>query len=165
MYFDMYVIIVTIIFSRYTFLFSNYICNRIDMNKKNPENLLYTRDHEWISREKVNNEYFLVGITDYAQEQLGDIVYLEVPETDKKFLKGDVLAEIENVKSVNNIMAPANGHIREVNDQVLETPEIIKNDPFGKGWILKYDVADPNDLGDLMDHQQYTLFLGTLEDK
>lgn len=135
------------------------------MNKKNPENLLYTRDHEWISREKVNNEYFLVGITDYAQEQLGDIVYLEVPEADKKFIKGDVLAEIENVKSVNNIMAPASGHIREVNNDVLETPEIIKDDPFGKGWILKYDVADPNDLSDLMDHQQYTLFLGTLEDK
>jgi glycine cleavage system H protein len=106
-----------------------------------------------------------VGITDYAQEQLGDIVYLEVPETDKKFLKGDVLAEIENVKSVNNIMAPASGHILEVNDHVLETPEIIKNDPFGKGWILKYNVADINDLSDLMDHQQYTLFLGTLDDK
>jgi len=132
------------------------------LNKQIPQDLFYTKEHEWISKKKINNNFFFIGITNYAQEQLGDIVFLDIFKSKKLFKQGEILGEIESVKSVGSIIAPINGYIIEINNIVLETPEIINNDPFNNGWILKYKIQKEEDLIELLNPRDYLLYLETL---
>lgn len=103
----------------------------------------FTKEHEWVS---IEDGVATVGITDYAADQLGDVVYVELPETDREVTAGQVIAEVESTKSVGEIFAPANGTVTEVNEIVTENPELINQDPFGMAWLFKMSVTDTPEL-------------------
>jgi glycine cleavage system H protein len=123
------------------------------------ENLKYTKEHEWL---RVEDDTGIVGITDYAQEQLKDIVFIELPQIGKKLKKGETLATLEAVKTVADIFSPVSGEVIEVNKQLLENPQFINEDPYGKGWVAKIKISDKNELKSLMGSQEYEKFLKTL---
>ncbi len=116
------------------------------------EDLLYTEEHEWV---RVNGDIAVVGITDYAQEQLGDIVYVELSETGKSVKKKDVVATIEAVKTAADVYSPVSGEIVEVNSELEEKPEIINQDPYGKGWMVKIKLGNPDELEGLLKPEDY----------
>ena len=120
---------------------------------ENPKDLKYTKEHEWI---KVENNTAIIGITDFAQETLTDIVFVELPEIGKKVTQSKTAATIESVKSVSDIYAPASGEVIEVNKQLKDHPEIVNQDPYGKGWIFKIKLADKKELNRLMFAEEYT---------
>lgn len=117
-----------------------------------PEDLLYTENHEWI---RVDNGVGTVGVTWYAQDQLGDLVFVELPEIDDEFGQGDSFGVIESVKAVADFYMPAGGRIVEVNEELLDAPEIISEDPYGDGWIVKVELEDPSELDALMEVDDY----------
>jgi len=117
-----------------------------------PENLFYTEDHEWIRVE--GNEAF-VGITDFAQKELGDIVFVEVETLDEEIDKGETFGTIEAVKTVSDMFMPVGGTILEMNEQIEDKPELINKDPYGDGWIVKMKISDASELDDLLDHKAY----------
>src|SRR5215216_243636 len=117
-----------------------------------PPDLKYTKDHEWV---KITGSEARVGITDYAQKQLGDVVYLELPEVGRKVTKGDVFGTIESVKAVSELYAPISGEVTEVNSALAEKPEAVNKDPHGS-WMIVLEVVDPNDTSDLLDSAKYT---------
>ncbi len=120
-----------------------------------PSNLKYSNDHEWIRLE--GNEAY-VGITDYAQSQLGDIVFVEVETVDETFVQGDTFGTIEAVKTVSDMMMPIGGTILELNPELDSKPELINSDPYGNGWIIKISVADVAEIDSLMDAEAYAAF-------
>jgi len=122
-----------------------------------PDNLRYTTEHEWI---KVEGQYGWVGITDFAQSELGDIVYIDVFDKSKKVERGKTFATVEAVKAVSDIFAPVTGEIVEVNKELKEHPEIINKDPYGAGWIVKLLITDPGELDLLMDAEAYRKHIG-----
>ena len=123
------------------------------MSKPNPTDRIYSKDHEWI---KDNGDgTALVGITDYAQEMLTDIVFVQLPETGKKIAQGEAMAVVESVKSVSDVYAPASGEIVETNKILEETPELINKDAFGEGWIAKIKLSDKEELKSLMGADEY----------
>jgi len=103
-----------------------------------PEDLLYTDEHEWIKR--LNDSRVRIGISDYAQDQLGDVVYVELPETGKEVAKDDLVVEIESTKSVGEVYAPFAGKIASVNDAVASTPELVNTSPYDDGWLVEIEV-------------------------
>jgi len=117
-----------------------------------PEDLLYTENHEWI---RVDTGVGTVGVTWYAQDQLGDLVFVELPEIDDEFAQGDSFGVIESVKAVADFYMPAGGRIVEVNEELLDAPEIISEDPYGDGWIVKVELEDPSELDTLMESDEY----------
>lgn len=117
-----------------------------------PENLKYTKDHEYV-RVEGNRAY--VGITFHAQDQLGDVVFVELPEVDSGIKKGEVLATVESVKAVSDVYAPVSGIVVEVNDILTDSPETINNDPYGEGWICAIELSDVSELDDLMSSDDY----------
>ena len=117
--------------------------------------LYFTKDHEWIS---VDGDHATVGISDYAAQQLGDVVFVELPETGKTVKKGEDVAVVESVKSASEIYAPASGEISAVNTVLEEAPETVNEDPQGKGWFFKMTLSDPAELSDLMDAAAYADF-------
>jgi glycine cleavage system H protein len=117
-----------------------------------PTDLKYTRDHEWV---RVSGDQARVGITDYAQKQLGDIVYLELPEVGRTFNKGDVFGTIESVKAVSELYAPVGGEVTEVNTGLTQKPEAVNSDPHGS-WMVVLKVANAGDTADLLDANAYT---------
>jgi glycine cleavage system H protein len=117
-----------------------------------PPDLKYTKDHEWV---RVSGSQARVGITDYAQKQLGDIVYLELPEVGRTVNKGDVFGTIESVKAVSELYAPVSGEVTEVNSALTEKPETVNKDPHG-AWMIALKVASPGDTSDLLDSTKYT---------
>ncbi len=117
--------------------------------------LYFTKDHEWIS---VDGDHATVGISDYAAQQLGDVVFVELPETGKTVKKGEDVAVVESVKSASEIYAPASGEITAVNTVLEEAPETVNEDPQGKGWFFKMTLSDPAELSDLMDAAAYADF-------
>ena len=121
-----------------------------------PSKLLYTKEHEWAN---FNNEYVIVGITDYAQSQLGDIIFFETPELGSVFRMGDVFGEIEAVKTVSELYAPISGKIVSINDQIENNPEIINSDPYGEGWLIKISPLDIDEKEKLIDHKSYEEFI------
>ena len=122
-----------------------------------PNELKYTKDHEWIS---FDGEIATVGITDFAQRELGDIVYVEV-ETVGEILDADaVFGTVEAVKTVSDLFLPVSGEIIEFNDSLEENPEDVNSDPYLKGWMIKLEVNNPNDLNDLLDSDQYKDLIG-----
>ena len=121
-----------------------------------PEGLHYSTDHEWI---RVENKTGLLGITHFAQDALGDIVYLELPKVGVEVRAGQEIAEIESTKTASPIYAPVAGKILSVNDDLKNKPELVNQDPYGKGWIAKIELADVAELKKLMDAKQYGAFL------
>jgi glycine cleavage system H protein len=117
-----------------------------------PEDLKYTEDDEWI---RIEGDVATIGITDYAQEQLSDIVYVEIPEVGDTVEKGDVLGVIESVKAAGDMHAPAGGEIVAANEALEDEPEVINSAPYGKGWYAKIKLDDPGELSGLMDAAAY----------
>jgi len=117
-----------------------------------PADLKYTKDHEWV---RMSGGQARVGITDYAQKQLGDIVYLELPEVGRTVNKGDVFGTIESVKAVSELYAPVGGEVAEVNSALTEKPEMVNKDPHGS-WMIALKVSNPGDTADLLDSAKYT---------
>jgi glycine cleavage system H protein len=116
-----------------------------------PEELEYTRSHEWVRTE---DDTATIGITDYAQEELGDIVYVELPEQGDSFDAGDSFGSIESVKAVSDIYTPVGGEVVEVNEALNDSPEKINEDPYGDGWIVKLRVSEEGDLLSASDYEQ-----------
>ena len=122
-----------------------------------PENLRYTKDHEWILLE---GNIATVGITDFAQSELGDIVYVEI-ETIGKTLDADaVFGTVEAVKTVSDLLLPVSGTIQELNAELNGEPELVNSDPYGKGWMIKMEVANPDHVAKLMDAAAYAALVG-----
>jgi glycine cleavage system H protein len=117
-----------------------------------PEGMLYTKDHEWA---KIEGRTATVGISDYAQEQLGELVYVELPKVGDQFTQGKELAVVESSKAASDVYAPAAGKIMQVNSQLDSKPELINQDCYGKGWICKMEITDPGTLKNLMDSNRY----------
>jgi glycine cleavage system H protein len=118
-----------------------------------PPGLKYSKEHEWVATEE---SVATIGITDHAQEQLGEIVYIELPSVGEKVSKDDPFGVVESVKAVSDIYAPVSGTVVEVNEDLPESPEVVNEDPYGDGWLIKVKVSDPADLEDLMDNDEYS---------
>ena len=117
-----------------------------------PQELRYTKDHEWI---KLDGNTATIGITDYAQRELGDIVYVEVETVGKSLKAGDVFGTVEAVKTVSDLFLPVDGTIKELNEKLANSPESVNNDPYGAGWMIKMTVNNPADVDKLMDAAAY----------
>ena len=123
-----------------------------------PENLLYTDDHEWILKE--SEQCFSVGITDYAQDSLGDVTFVEVPEVGTEFSKGDVFGVVESVKAASDLFMPVSGEIVEVNEDLNDSPELINDAPYEGGWIIKVKISD-SDQSHLLSPDDYSKVTGS----
>ncbi len=121
-----------------------------------PGELKYTKDHEWI---RIEGDLAYVGITDFAQGELGDIVFCEIETVGETLDKEDVFGTIEAVKTVSDLFMPLRGEILEVNPLLEESPDVVNKDPYGKGWMVKVKIADPSEAGDLLSAEQYTALL------
>jgi len=117
-----------------------------------PEDLKYSKEHEWVL---VEDKVATVGITDYAQEQLGDIVFVEMPAIGDKVSKEDAFGVVESVKAVSDIYAPVSGKVLEVNDDLPDNPEMVNEDPYGDGWMIKIEMNDAEEMQDLMTAAEY----------
>ncbi|PJJ62243.1 glycine cleavage system protein GcvH [Compostimonas suwonensis] len=121
--------------------------------------LKYTAEHEWIRVEEVDGEQLAtVGITDYAAEKLGDVVYVDLPAVGSEVAEGRVVGEIESTKSVGELFAPVNGTVRAINDAVVSNPELVNSDPFGEGWLIRVAFTELG--GVLLSHDEYTALVG-----
>src|SRR5687767_14355433 len=121
-----------------------------------PEGLKYSKEHEWVL---VEGNTATIGITEYAQEELGDIVYVELPEVGEKVVKDDPFGAVESVKAVSDVYAPVSGSVLEINDVLPDNPETINDDPYGDGWMIRVELADKDDLTDLMDAEEYAEYV------
>ncbi|MCL6494409.1 MAG: glycine cleavage system protein GcvH [Ignavibacterium sp.] len=122
-----------------------------------PENLKYTKEHEWV---RVEGNIGVIGITDYAQRELGDVVFVDIDESLSEITKGTPCGTIEAVKTVSDIFAPFSGKVVEVNLQLKDNPELLNSDPYGEGWMIKAEISNPSDLNDLMDASSYKSLIG-----
>ena len=122
-----------------------------------PEELKYTKDHEWIS---IDGEIATVGITDFAQRELGDIVYVEVDTVGETLDADEVFGTVEAVKTVSDLFLPVSGEIIEFNEDLEDTPEDVNAEPYSKGWMIKMKVSNPDDLNQLLDSNQYRELIG-----
>lgn len=118
-----------------------------------PSDLRFAEGHEWVSQEEEG--VVKVGISDHAQNQLGDLVYVELPEEGDTFSKGDTVAVVESVKAASDIYAPVSGEVVVVNNALEDSPEIINNDPYGDGWLFSIRMDDPSEVDELMDAEAY----------
>ena len=121
-----------------------------------PEDLRYSTDHEWV---KVEGKQAVIGITDYAQSELGDIVYLELPDVGTEVVTEEELTEIESTKTTSPVLSPISGKIVEVNEELRESPQLINDDPYGKGWIVTMKITNAEDLDALMSAKEYDEFI------
>ncbi|MCX8010644.1 MAG: glycine cleavage system protein GcvH, partial [Ignavibacteria bacterium] len=119
--------------------------------------LKYTNDHEWL---KVDGKIGIIGITDYAQSELGDIVYVDINKDLKEIQKGKPFGTIEAVKTVSELFAPVSGKVLEINSELESSAEIINKDPYDKGWIIKIEISDLNEINDLLDVNNYKALIG-----
>ena len=117
-----------------------------------PEGLHYTKEHEWI---RVEGDMGTVGITDFAQHELGDVVFVELPGVGTALTKGQTFGTVESVKAVSDIYAPVGGTVLEVNGEIESKPELVNEQPFGDGWLIKIRLSDAGELGDLLDVDAY----------
>lgn len=121
-----------------------------------PDDLRYSTDHEWV---KVEGKHAVIGITDYAQSELGDIVYIEIPEAGTEVAAEEEVTEIESTKTTSPVLAPISGKIVEVNDELKDSPQLINEDPYGKGWIAIMTIGNADDLDALMSAKEYEEFI------
>jgi glycine cleavage system H protein len=122
-----------------------------------PEKLRYSDDHEWI---KVEDNSALIGITDYAQGELGDVVFVDIDPDLESITKGDSFGTIEAVKTVSDLFAPYSGKVLEINEKLADEPQLINTDPYGEGWIIKVEIADPSEIENLLDAAKYKEHIG-----
>ena len=122
-----------------------------------PENLRYTKDHEWV---RVDGEFAFVGITDFAQKELGDIVYVEVETVGKALKSADVFGTVEAVKTVSDLYMPISGTIQELNPALGNEPELVNNDPYGKGWMIKIKPSNKAEIDSLLSAADYNKLVG-----
>lgn len=121
-----------------------------------PEDLKYSRSHEWL---RVEGDEAVVGLTDYAQEELGDIVYVELPEEGEELEKDSVFGVVESVKATEDLFSPVSGKVVEVNSPLDDAPEMVNEDPYGDGWLIRLEMSDKNELNELMNAQQYRAYV------
>jgi glycine cleavage system H protein len=126
-----------------------------------PDNYYFTKDHEWV---KIDGDNAMVGITDFAQKQLGDVVYVELPQPGALLEFHQSMGVIESVKAVSDIFSPVSGEIIETNDELNDSPELVNEDPHDKGWIAKIKIKDETELEKLMSASEYEKFLEGLEE-
>ncbi len=117
----------------------------------------YSEDHEWVDAKE--DDFVVIGITDFAQEQLGDLVYVELPEVGDECTKGENISVIESVKAASDLVAPVTGSIIEVNSRLEDEPEIVTEDSMGEGWFIKVKLSNPSELDELMDEEAYNAFI------
>ncbi len=122
-----------------------------------PTNLKYTKDHEWVS---IEGDVATIGITDFAQGELGDIVYVEIETEGETFESEEVFGSVEAVKTVSDLFMPLSGEIIEFNSELEANPEYVNNDPFGKGWMIKVKISDPSEVDNLLDAAGYQAIIG-----
>ena len=123
-------------------------------------NCRYDEEHEWI---RVEGDEGVIGLSDYAQDALSDIVYVELPEVGDVFDKGDVLAVVESVKAASDVYMPVTGEILEINELLEDSPEMVNQDPYGEAWLVRVTIAEPAELEDLLDAGAYKSFVETLD--
>ena len=116
------------------------------------DNFLFTKEHEWVS---IDDDMAIIGITDFAQNELGDIIFIELPEIGEKFEANDVFGTIEAVKTMADLYMPLSGQIIEINEQIDDNPECVNNSPYDKGWIIKININDSKEINNLLTHQKY----------
>ncbi|MBI4238304.1 MAG: glycine cleavage system protein GcvH [Deltaproteobacteria bacterium] len=121
-----------------------------------PEDLRYTKEHEWV---RVEGKIATVGITDYAQDQLGDVVYVELPEEGEGMSKGDTAGVVESVKAVSDVYAPLSGEVTEINVALKESPETINTDCYGEAWMMKVELSNLDEVDELLTPTQYAAFV------
>lgn len=121
-----------------------------------PDDLRYDKEHEWV---RVEGDTAVVGITDFAQDQLGEVVYLDLPSAGDQMVAGDTFGEVESVKSVSELFAPVSGEVLEVNADLDGAPETVNSDPYGAGWMVKVKLADPSQLDVLMGSDEYESYV------
>lgn len=122
-----------------------------------PENLKYTKDHEWVS---VEGDVATIGITDFAQGELGDIVYVEIETEGEELDREEIFGSVEAVKTVSDLFMPLSGEITEFNEELEATPETVNSDPYEKGWMIKIKLSNTDELGDLLDAAAYAELIG-----
>lgn len=122
-----------------------------------PQNLKYTKDHEWV---RIEGNEGIVGITDYAQGELGDIVFIEIETVDETLEKEEVFGTVEAVKTVSDLFMPVSGRILEVNPKLQDTPELVNKDPYGEGWMVKIALGKPEELNELLSAKAYEDMIG-----
>lgn len=122
----------------------------------NPENLKYHKEHTWV---KASGKKATIGITDHAQEALGDIVYIDLPDVDSSIEANSEIAEIESTKATSSVISPVSGSVVEVNEELSESPEVINEEPYGKGWIAVIEMEDESEMDALMDSSEYEKYL------
>ena len=124
-----------------------------EINELNlPENIKYSKDHEWAA---IQGDIVTVGINDYAQDQLGEVVFVEMPQVGDKFDKGEEFGTVESVKAVSEIYCPVSGEVVEINEALEDAPELVNNDPYKEGWIMKIKPDNPSEMDDLLDKAAY----------
>jgi len=122
-----------------------------------PADLKYTKDHEWV---KIDGAIATIGITDFAQKELGDIVYVEIETEGEEIGHGDVFGSVEAVKTVSDLFMPISGTVSEVNPDLADNPEKVNNDPYNEGWMIKIHIADQNEVDNLLSADEYTELIG-----
>lgn len=122
-----------------------------------PENLKYTKDHEWV---RIEGDVAIVGITDFAQSELGDIVYVDIDTVDKQISREDVFGTVEAVKTVSDLFSPLSGTVQEFNGQLENSPELVNSDPYGEGWIIKMSIDNTAEVEDLLTAAAYRELIG-----
>ena len=127
----------------------------------NPKNLKYHKEHDWA---RIEGDVATLGVTDYAQESLGDIVYIELPEVGAEVSAGTSYAEIESVKAVSDVFAPVSGTVIEANDEVVDAPELINESPYEDGWLIKVKLTDPGEADELLSAEEYEEMLAEQEE-
>jgi glycine cleavage system H protein len=121
----------------------------------------YSREHEWVRAE---GDEAVIGITDHAQDQLSDVVYVELPEVGDTFTQGDILATVESVKAASDIYAPVGGEVLQINEVLEDSPELVNRDPYGEAWFVRMTLSDPTELDGLMDAEAYKAYVESLEE-
>lgn len=122
-----------------------------------PEDLKYTKDHEWI---RVEGNIGTIGITDHAQSELGDVVFVDIPSDITEITVGEAFGTIEAVKTVADVYAPVSGKVLEINSAVNDNPEVVNKDPYGEGWLIKIEITNPEELNNLLDVNAYKQLIG-----
>jgi glycine cleavage system H protein len=123
---------------------------------KFPADCAYTKEHEWV---RVQDNVAVVGITDYAQKELGDVVFVELPKVGDAFDTNETFANVESVKAVSEVFSPVAGEVVEINEDLANSPQLINEDPYGDGWFIKLKIADAAELKDLLNHEEYAEFV------
>ena len=124
---------------------------------KIPENVKYTNDHEWV---RVEGNVGTIGVTDYAQGELGDVVFVDIDADLKEISKGNSFGTIEAVKTVSDLFAPFSGKVIDINKKLTDSPEVVNSDPYGEGWMIKAELSNPSDLNGLLDANAYKSLIG-----